>query len=338
MKRALLTAAAMLAGISVAQAQDRPVELRFSYWVPPAHPLVTTTKEIWAPSIEKASNGTIKIAVFPAQQLGQAIDHYDMARDGIADITYINPGYQPGRFPVIGAGELPFLVKDGINGTRALDEWYRKYAAREMKDVIVCNAHFHSPGALHVKKKVTKPEDLKGMKIRPAHATIAALVVSLGGTNVQASAPESRDVLERGVADGITFPWESMFLFGIDKVVNFHMDVPFYSTTFVWAINRAKYNSMSANQKKVIDDHCTNDWAVKIATPWSEYEYAGRAKMKASPGHDVYPIGDAELAAWKKAAEPLRDRWADNVKKAGYDPAAVMAELQATLKKYDAAY
>jgi hypothetical protein len=60
--------------------------------------------------------------------------------------------------------------------------------------------------------------------------------------------------------------------------------------------------------------------------------------MKASPGHDVYPIGDAELAAWKKAAEPLRDRWADNVKKAGYDPAAVMAELQATLKKYDAAY
>ena len=33
-----------------------------------------------------------------------------MARDGIADMTYINPGYQPGRFPIIGAGELPFLM------------------------------------------------------------------------------------------------------------------------------------------------------------------------------------------------------------------------------------
>ena len=44
------------------------------------------------------------------------------------------------------------------------------------------------------------------------------------------------------------------------------------------------------------------------------------------------------MAAWKKAAEPLRDRWADNVKKAGLDPAAVMGELQAALKKHDAEY
>ena len=47
---------------------------------------------------------------FPSQQLGKAFDHYDMARDGIADFTYVNPGYQPGRFPIIAAGELPFLI------------------------------------------------------------------------------------------------------------------------------------------------------------------------------------------------------------------------------------
>src|SRR6266852_7185774 len=50
-----------------------------------------------------------KYKVYPAQQLGKAFDHYDMARDGIADVTYVNPGYQPGRFPIIAAGELPFL-------------------------------------------------------------------------------------------------------------------------------------------------------------------------------------------------------------------------------------
>ena len=53
--------------------------------------------------VEKASGGTIKYKVFPSQQLGKAFDHYDMARDGIADFTYINPGYQPGRFPIIAA-------------------------------------------------------------------------------------------------------------------------------------------------------------------------------------------------------------------------------------------
>jgi hypothetical protein len=60
--------------------------------------------------VEAASKGSIKIAFFPAQQLGKAADHYDMARDGIADMAYVNPGYQAGRFPIIAAGELPFLV------------------------------------------------------------------------------------------------------------------------------------------------------------------------------------------------------------------------------------
>ena len=55
----------------------------------------------WAELIEKASNGSIKIAIFPAQQLGKAFDHYNMARDAIADITHVNPGYEPGRFPIV---------------------------------------------------------------------------------------------------------------------------------------------------------------------------------------------------------------------------------------------
>ena len=49
------------------------------------------------------------------------------------------------------------------------------------------------------------PEDIKGMKIRPAHATMASFVTQLGGTNVQAAAPEVRDILEKGVADAVTF-------------------------------------------------------------------------------------------------------------------------------------
>ena len=109
-------------------------------------------------------------SLFPSEQLGKAFDHYDMARDGIADLTYVNPGYQPGRFPVIAAGELPFLIADGKGGTAALDAWYRKYAATEMKDVQFCFAFVHDPGASTARKKIVVPADIKGMKIRPAHA------------------------------------------------------------------------------------------------------------------------------------------------------------------------
>src|SRR5579863_300157 len=93
-------AALIALGEASATAQDKTVDLKISLWVPPAHPLTPATKA-WADDIEKASGGTIKAAIFPSEQLGKAFDHYDMARDGIADVAYVNPGYQPGRFPII---------------------------------------------------------------------------------------------------------------------------------------------------------------------------------------------------------------------------------------------
>ena len=207
--------------------------------------------EEWGTSLQKATNGTVTFAVFPAQQLGKAFDHYDMARDGIADVTYINPGYQPGRFPIIGAGELPFLMSDAKGGSQALDAWYRAYAEKEMKDVKFCLGFVHDPGAIHSRtKKVMVPGDIKGMKIRPAHATMASFITRLGGTNIQSSAPEVRDILEKGVADAVTFPWGSVPLFGIDKVTKYHMEVPLYATTFAWVMNKNTYNNMSAAQKR----------------------------------------------------------------------------------------
>jgi TRAP-type C4-dicarboxylate transport system substrate-binding protein len=331
-----LLAAALIAGCAgTASAQDKTINLKISLWVPPAHPLVPAT-QAWAADLEKASGGTIKATVFPSEQLGKAFDHYDMARDGIADITYVSPGYQPGRFPIIAAGNLLFVFGDGKKGTQAANEWYAKYAPIEMKDTKVCFSFIHDPGALHGKKKILVPSDLSGMKVRPAGSSIAEMVKLAGGTSVQASAPEARDAIERGVADEITFPWQSMFLFGIEKAVKYSMDVPLYTTMFTYNVNLKTYNSMSDAQKKVFDAHCTPEWASKVSDPWTDFEFGGRAKMKALEGHDVYKLTDDQLAQWKKLVEPLKASWADAVKKAGADPAKVDADLQAAIKKYGA--
>ncbi len=330
--------AGLLAAAQPAQAQDKTVELKLSHWVPPTHPLQKAMQE-WGASVEKASGGTIKFKIFPSQQLGKAFDHYDMARDGIADFTYVNPGYQPGRFPIIAAGELPFLIGDAKGGIRAIDTWYRKYADKEMKDVKYCFSFILDPLTWHSKnKKIVVPGDIKGMKVRPSQGTVAAWVTLLGGSNVQASATEVRDVIDKGVAEAVTFPWGSVPLLGVDKVTKYHMDAPLHTVTFQWLMSPKTYAAMSVSQKKVIDDHCTTDWAAKFASPWADFERAGLEKVRAMPGHEVYKITDAQLAEWKKSAEPLHKKWADDVKKAGGDPDAIMKDLTATLAQYKAAY
>ena len=323
-----VAAAASLAGVALAQ--DKAVELKFAHWLPPSHSLAKTGFEPWAKSVEAASKGSIKVALFPAQQLGKAADHYDMARDGIADMTWVNPGYQAGRFPMYAAGELPFLNGKPGPASAALDAWYRSYAPKEMPDVKYCFGHLHV-GALHSKKPITEPDQIKGMKIRPANGTVAQMMSLLGATNVQVSAPEARDALEKGVADAITFPWKSIVSFGIDKAVKYHTDFRLYAANFVWVMNPGWYGGLSASQKRVIDSHCTNEWAGKVGTDWGDDEDSGRETLAKTAGHTIVQLKPEQMAAWKKAVAPIYDAWTAGAAKAGVNGAQALEALRKEL-------
>ena len=160
---------------------------------------------------------------------------------------------------------------------------------KEMEDVKFCFAFLHDPGTFHSRtKKIMVPGDIKGMKIRPAHATMATWVTQLGGTNVQASRAGSARRDREGRRRGGDLP------VGLDPAVRHRQGdevshgAPLYVTSFVWVMNKAKYEQMSAAQKKVIDDHCTTQWAVRAASPWADFEHAGIQKLKADPAHEVY--------------------------------------------------
>ena len=115
----------------------------------PTHPLQAAI-QAWADSIKKDSHGTITSVIFPAEQLGKAFDHYDMARDGIADGAYVNPGYQPGRFPIIAAGDLPFTfanARTGRCGDRRVVSRIRR--ARDAGREILFRLHPRSGDAAH---------------------------------------------------------------------------------------------------------------------------------------------------------------------------------------------
>jgi TRAP-type C4-dicarboxylate transport system substrate-binding protein len=332
-------AAALGLGLAAAPAaaQDKTINLKISLWVPPAHPLVQAARD-WAASMTKESGGTIKATIFPAEQLGKAFDHYDMVRDGIADVAYVSPGYQPGRFPIVNAPQIPFTISEGKGGTAAVDAWYAQYAGKEMADTHFCMAFVADPGTLHSKTKIVEPSDIKGKKIRPAMATMGEFTTALGGTNVQSSIAEARDILDRGVADAITDFWNSQFLFGINNVTKFHIDFPLYTPVYVWPINKGVYDGASAAQKAVIDHHCTPEWAEKLVGPWVDFESAGRDLTRKTAGHTVVELTPEQLAKWRDAAKPLQASWEASVKKTGQDPAPILADLKARLAERHAGF
>jgi TRAP-type transport system periplasmic protein len=335
--RFALSAVMTLALPMAAQAQE--VTLRLSHWVPEGIAPASAGITPWAKDVEEASDGRIAVQVFPAQQLGKAPDHYDMAAQGIVDLAWINPGYTAGRFPIYALTEIPFMVSDSVKGAKAIHEWYAEFGAeQEMGDVKFCFIHPHAPGTLHSKVKITKPEELSGKNVRPAHATMARFVSLLGGGPVQVPAPEAREALARGTAEAVTFPWGSMYDFNLTDEVQQHLDMPFYMSAQAMVMNKASYDSLSDENKAVIDDHCTPEWSAKVAQGWYDDDMAAREKLIADSEQTLNEPTEEEVAAWRTAAEPLTEEWKQAVAAKGGDADAILEGYNAALEGNDAKY
>jgi TRAP-type transport system periplasmic protein len=330
--------AATLLSLGTAAAQDCAVELKFAHWLPADHVLHKTGFEAWARSIEAASDRSLKVVIHGAQELGRTADHYEMARDGVADFAFINPGYVHGRFPIFTAIELPFSVTDPLKGTAALDRWYRKYAAQEMPDVRFCLAHVHDPGALHARMPVATPSDIEGARVRTVSDSTHAMVKALGGVPVRVPAPEARKAIKKGAIDAVLMPWSTLTTWGVDTLATYHLDLPIYVGGYAIVMNTGTYARLSPAQRKVVDGHCTTDWAVKVAAGWAQDEQRGHEAMLKAPGHTVHRPTGGDLKAWRDLAQPLVERWNDTLRRRGVESDSLRHGLRRELLAANAAY
>ncbi|PYN42108.1 MAG: hypothetical protein DMD95_17810 [Candidatus Rokuibacteriota bacterium] len=252
---ALTLALACFSFYSVA-AQDKPIELKFSSWLAVVHGHHTGVMVPWAKMVEEKSGGRLKITIYPGSVLGKPADHYDMIKDGIADLGFTTPGYTPGRFPLITVTELPLgMFKSSRGGSLAVMSIFDKYFKNEFKDVKVLWFWVHPPGHFHLAKKQVKVlEDLQGLKIRAATPMLTTMVKTLGATPVSIPAPDTYTALERGTVDGTIFPWEAISSFKIAEVLKHHVSSGIYVAPLFTFMNRKKYDSLPPDLRKVIDD------------------------------------------------------------------------------------
>lgn len=331
MIRTKLAAALALGALGAAPAIAETT-MTFSHFVPTGH-RVHAGAEMWANSIHEASNGSIGVKIFPAQQLGKAADHYDMIASGQVNAAWFVPGYLPGRFPVVEAGELPFLMTDAATGARILHEWYAEIAKTEMSEIMFCAFSTHDPGRIHTREPVTSVEDMQGVKMRPASAVVGSYLSALGAIPVKLAAPEARQAVERGVVDGVTFPWHTIINFGLAGDLKHHVDIPLYVPMAIYGINKGFYEGLDEAGKAVIDAHCTPEWSQRLTNDWASWEQEGRAELEKLGGHSFVSVTGEALAPWREKAAPLYDQWVEQVtdKRKDLDARALLENLRSRL-------
>ena len=109
MRLGVAVAAGAIFALASSAASAQQITLRLHGFLPAPAPIPKDFLAPWAKKVEADSKGRIKIELYPSMQLGGTpAQLYDQLKDGVIDLTWVPPGYTPGRFPKSETFELPF--------------------------------------------------------------------------------------------------------------------------------------------------------------------------------------------------------------------------------------
>ena len=341
--RSLAAAAAFAAAgwLSSAAASAQEVTLRLHQFLPAQANVPANLLYPWADRVEAQSGGRIRIERYPAMQLGGTPPQLiDQAQDGTVDIVWTLPGYTPGRFPMTEVFELPFMMSDAEATSKAYwDMFQARMKDSEFADVHIIATWVHGPGVIHANRPVEKLEDLRGMKLRAPSRIINTLLGELGATPVGMPVPAVTEALSRGVIDGAVIPWEVAPSVKVEELVRHHTEFAggeaLYTATFVLAMNKARYESLPDDLRKVIDDNSGRE----VSALFGKTQEAGDGparQLAVDRGNVIVELDAAQAAAWKAASRPVIDGWIAEMDGRGLDGRALVDEARALIEKYTA--
>ena len=308
-QRSLLAAifGAALSASGAALTQES-FELKLGHYVPAGH-FFSQYLERWADTLRERSDGRLEITIFPGAQMGPTPRYYDMAREGVVDIAWVLHGATPGRFPLTELINLPYLVGSAEIGTKVLnDPALRAYLDEEHEGVKVLYLLTHQPGNLHTRETpVRTPEDMEGLRIRFAAATIREYIAALGGTPVGVPPPEIAEALQKGTIDGVFIDYGGAHTaFKLGGLVDYTTELYAYVTSFGVVMNPASFDRLPPDLQELIVE-TTSGISEEVGKLWDAADGPGKAYLQAEGG-EVIELTPEELAVFQAIGEEVTDK------------------------------
>jgi TRAP-type C4-dicarboxylate transport system substrate-binding protein len=333
-------AAAALGGPVLSGFAQQSVTLKFHTFMAPQSNVWLSMHKPWMEKVEKDSGGRIKFEAYPAMQLGGTpVQLYDQARDGVVDVVWTLPGNTAGRFPRIEVFELPFVMNNAEATSKAYWEYFQTQCPDEFKETQVLALHVHGPGMFHsATKQIKVAADLKGMKVRGPTRQVTKLLGSLGATPVGMPLPQIPDALSKGTIEACVIPWEVVPSVKVHELTKFHSEFDtngpaLYTTTFVMAMNKAKYDGLAPDLKKVIDANsglATSAWLGKTQ---QGNDAVGR-KPAVERGNTLYTFPASERENFIKLSSHVDEEWVADMDKRGFKGKALLDTAKALIAKH----
>lgn len=235
-RRTVVRGIAATAGAALgfpALAQGKEFKFKLGTDVPETFPTVVYARKA-AEKIASESKGRLRIEIFPASQLGSSTELLSQVRSGAVEMVALQGTTLSTLAPVAGINMVPFAFKDYATVWKAMDG-----------DVGNLIRNSLAPFGLHVatkmwdggfrqvftaSKRISTPEDFKGLKIRvPVSPIFVSTFRALGSSPVAINVSELYSALQTGIADGCELP-----LTGIDSLKLYEVQKQCSMTNHLW--------------------------------------------------------------------------------------------------------
>jgi TRAP-type C4-dicarboxylate transport system substrate-binding protein len=336
--KSLILAAALSAGALPALAQD-VTTLRVGSWLPPHHLIVSGILEPWAAAIEEETGGSLKFEIMTSP-LGPPPAQFDLLLDQSFDVGYGVSGHNAGRFTMTQVMDLPFMSPDPWAGSAAAWLTYAKYGAEygEHEGAHVVGLFTHSnPNINMAKGRVETLSDLEGKTIRVGGNVTGRIMSELGASPVQLPPTEAQTAMSRGVADGITFPSESIDFFGITPVITSITRIPggLYTDTFWVAFNQDSWDGLTDDQRAAVEKHSGMAIALLAGFAWTNGDTYGEGKLN-EQGVEFLSLSDEDVTAARETLKPLETEWLEQASSKGFPGDEILAYAREMVQQYRA--
>lgn len=339
--RSTLLAAVLSTVAGAASAQQDPIVLKYTTFVPSNHVMVTEGGNLFMNEVTRLTNGRVKFEFYPAEQIGKAKQFIDLMNTGLVDIADIGIGYfTADRLPLLGIIEMPGLTNSSCAASRALrsigtpggilhENDFKANGIRALDFRV--NPGFN---IVSLRVPVNSIADLKGKKLRTAGGVMEVAIKSLGGIPVSMTSSEIYTALDRGTLDGVMFTYTLSDTLGFDKVSKYGTTGFGFGTPgqFIM-ISEATFQKMPKDiQDALLQAGKTEE--EHICAYFDQGETKMVEKFKAN-GTKIHEWTAAEKAALADAVKDLPDQWIKAMEARGKPAkAALEAYIGALKAKY----
>jgi TRAP-type C4-dicarboxylate transport system substrate-binding protein len=337
-RRALLPAAfalGLVAGPAAGQTPEKPIELKLAYYVGDQHAMSQWLIK-WADKLEKDSGGRIVFKRFPAAQMGPVPQHYDFARTGQADISWFLHGATPGRFPLTGIVQVPYMVGSAEIGTKVINdpELRAKHLDAEHKGVKVLMLFTHQPGNIHTTKKPIKTvDDIKGMRLRFASPEIRDFIAALGGSPVGVAPTEQVEQMQKGTLDGVVIDYGGAGIaFKMGGTAKHSTEMYSYVASFGLAMNEDTWKKLPPDLQQLITKSLVGV-EKEVGQAWDGLDAPGK-KALLDGGGEAIKLSPEENAKFRKIGADVSAAKIKELDGKGLPASAVYNQMKALSEKH----